>query len=60
MPNDFDERMSSEKVLRVMKKRVRPGSVIVLHDKNSSVVFSVLDEFIRYAEGEGYKFYLLE
>jgi hypothetical protein len=43
-----------------MKKRIRPGSVIVLHDKNSSVVFSVLDEFIRYAEGEGYKFYLLE
>jgi peptidoglycan/xylan/chitin deacetylase (PgdA/CDA1 family) len=60
MPNDFDERMSSEKVLRVMKKRIRPGSVIVLHDKTSSMVFSVLDEFIRYAEGEGYKFYLLE
>jgi peptidoglycan/xylan/chitin deacetylase (PgdA/CDA1 family) len=60
MANDFDERMSSEKILRVLKKKIRPGSVIVLHDKPSSAVFSVLGEFIKYAEDQGYEFYLLE
>lgn len=56
MPYDFDIQMSSEKILRVMKKRIRPGSVIVLHDKPSSAVFSVLGEFVSYAESEGYEF----
>jgi peptidoglycan/xylan/chitin deacetylase (PgdA/CDA1 family) len=39
-----------------MKKRIRPGSVIVLHDKPSSAVFSVLGEFVSYAKSEGYEF----
>jgi peptidoglycan/xylan/chitin deacetylase (PgdA/CDA1 family) len=56
MTYDFDIQMSSEKVLRGMKKRIRPGSVIVLHDKPSSAIFSVLGEFISYAKSEGYEF----
>jgi peptidoglycan/xylan/chitin deacetylase (PgdA/CDA1 family) len=56
MPYDFDEQMTSEKVLRVLKKRIRPGSVIVLHDKVSSSVLSFLEEFIKYAGDKGYNF----
>lgn len=56
MPYDFDKQMSSEKVLSVLKKGIRPGSVIILHDKISSSVLSFLEEFIKYAGGKGYKF----
>jgi peptidoglycan/xylan/chitin deacetylase (PgdA/CDA1 family) len=56
MPYDFDKQMSSEKVLSVLKKRIRPGSVIVLHDKTSSSISSFLEVFIKHAEGEGYEF----
>ena len=56
MPYDFDEQLTGEKVLKILRKRIRPGSVIVLHDKKSSSVLSFLDEFIKYAEDEGYKF----
>lgn len=53
---DFDSRMSSENALNVFKKKIRPGSLIVLHDKTSSTIFSFLNELIKYAEDEGYKF----
>jgi len=56
MPYDFDTRMPGEKVLNILKKRIRPGSVIVLHDKSSSSVLTFLDEFIRYAKDQGYRF----
>jgi peptidoglycan/xylan/chitin deacetylase (PgdA/CDA1 family) len=56
MPYDFDKHMSNEKVLSVLKKSIRPGSVIVLHDKIFSSVLSFLEEFIEYAGGMGYKF----
>jgi peptidoglycan/xylan/chitin deacetylase (PgdA/CDA1 family) len=56
MPYDFDPRMTSQKVLNNLKKRIRNGSVIVLHDKPSSSVLSFLDEFIKYAKDNGYRF----
>jgi len=56
MPYDFDPRMTSQKVLNSLKKRIRNGSVIVLHDKPSSSVLSFLDEFIKYAKDNGYRF----
>jgi peptidoglycan-N-acetylglucosamine deacetylase len=56
MPYDFDSRMTSKKVLIILKKRIRTGSVIVLHDKASSSVLSFLDEFIKYAKDKGYRF----
>jgi peptidoglycan/xylan/chitin deacetylase (PgdA/CDA1 family) len=56
MPYDFDKKMSSEKVLCVLKKRIRPGSVIALHDKVCSSVHSFLEDFIIYAGDKGYKF----
>lgn len=56
MPYDFDRKMSSEKVLNVLKNKIRPGSVIVLHDITCSTLLSFLGEFIKYAEDEGYRF----
>jgi len=56
MSYDFDSHLRSEKVLSMLKKKIRPGSVIVLHDKVTSSVLSFLEEFIEYAGGKGYKF----
>jgi peptidoglycan/xylan/chitin deacetylase (PgdA/CDA1 family) len=56
MPYDFDEKIDSKRVLNILKKKIRPGSVIVLHDKTSSLCLSFLEEFIKYAEDDGYKF----
>jgi peptidoglycan-N-acetylglucosamine deacetylase len=56
MPYDYDELVISEKVLNILKKGIRPGSVILLHDKATSAALSVLGEFIKYAESKGYKF----
>jgi peptidoglycan/xylan/chitin deacetylase (PgdA/CDA1 family) len=56
MPYDFDNKMSSENVLHVLKKGIRPGSVILLHDKACSSVVSFLEDFIKYAGDKGYKF----
>jgi peptidoglycan-N-acetylglucosamine deacetylase len=56
MPYDFDEKMDSKRVLNILKKRTRPGSVIVLHDKTFSSCLSFLAEFIKYSEDNGYKF----
>lgn len=56
MPYDFDSRMTGKKVLNILKKRIRTGSVIVLHDKASSSVLSFLEEFIKYAKDKGYRF----
>jgi peptidoglycan/xylan/chitin deacetylase (PgdA/CDA1 family) len=59
MPYDFDEKMDRKRVLNILKKKIRPGSVIVLHDKTSSSCLSFLAEFIKYAENIGYKFVTL-
>lgn len=56
MPWDFDSRLSGTRVFEILKRRIRPGSVIVLHDTASSSVLSFLDEFIGYALSEGYWF----
>lgn len=56
MPYDYDKNMGNGTILSVLKKKIRPGSVIVLHDKISSSVLSFLSEFIKYAEESGYNF----
>jgi peptidoglycan/xylan/chitin deacetylase (PgdA/CDA1 family) len=56
MPYDFDGGFGSGRSLQVMKKKTRPGSIIVLHDKASSTVLSFLEEYLEFAEREGYKF----
>jgi peptidoglycan/xylan/chitin deacetylase (PgdA/CDA1 family) len=56
MPYDFDVRFGKERALNVLKKKIRPGSIIVLHDKPSSSALVFLEEFILYARGIGYEF----
>lgn len=56
MPYDYDEMVPVGKVMNILKKGIRPGSVILLHDKTTSKALSVLGEFIKYAEGKGYQF----
>jgi len=56
MPYDFDRKFGSERSLSLLKKMVRPGSVIVLHDSPRSTVLEFLEAFILFAIGEGYRF----
>jgi len=60
MPYDFDPTLGSKKSLEILKKKLRPGSIIVLHDKATSCANSVLEEFIIFARREGYRFELLD
>jgi peptidoglycan-N-acetylglucosamine deacetylase len=56
MPYDFDENFGSENSLRILKKKIRPGSIIVLHDTPASSVLKFLATFIDFASARGYKF----
>ena len=56
MAYDFDRSFGSEKSLSILKRKIRPGSIIVLHDTISSCANEILDEFIPYALGKGYRF----
>lgn len=56
MPYDFDAEFGREKSLKILKDKIRPGSIIVLHDKPSSSAIDFLDEFIVYAESIGFEF----
>jgi len=58
MPYDFDRESGAGRTLDTLKKNIRPGSVIVLHDTPDSLSPLLLEEFIEYALGEGYTFSL--
>jgi peptidoglycan/xylan/chitin deacetylase (PgdA/CDA1 family) len=60
MPYDFDSRMSAAGILNILKKGIRPGSIIALHDNNKSKAPEILDEFIKYSLDYGYSFESLE
>jgi len=56
MAYDFDSSFGKEKSLNVIKRKIRTGSIIVLHDTASSCADEILDEFIPFALGKGYRF----
>jgi peptidoglycan/xylan/chitin deacetylase (PgdA/CDA1 family) len=58
MPYDFDKNFSRERSLSVLKKKIRPGSVIVFHDTPDAVSVDLLNEFIFHAHNHGYRFAL--
>ena len=58
MPYDFNDKSGGKDPLRILKNMVRPGSVIVLHDKSKSSVLLFLNEFIEYSIGKDYRFIL--
>jgi len=58
MPYDFDKSFSREDSLRVVLRKLRPGSVIVLHDHPRSDQAAYLDSFIETVVRRGYRFSL--
>ena len=56
MPYDFDATFGCGNALRVLKEKIRPGSIIALHDSPLSGPAGLLEEFLEYARGEGYEF----
>jgi peptidoglycan/xylan/chitin deacetylase (PgdA/CDA1 family) len=60
MVYDFDSSFGSEKSLSILKCKIRPGSIIVLHDTASSCANGILDEFILFAFGKGYRFDMIK
>lgn len=60
IPYDFDKNMGSLRSLQVLKKMIRPGSVIVLHDTPSSMANKITGGFITYALSMGYRFEVID
>lgn len=60
MPYDFDPSFGAVNALTVMKRMVRDGSVIVLHDSPLSCAGKILDHFLDYSLAEGYRFVTLQ
>lgn len=60
MPYDFDKSLRPDDCLHILKKKLLPGSIIVLHDTMSSHALYFLKDFIDYAINEGYKFVVPE
>ena len=56
MPYDFDADFGASRSIDLLKKLVRPGSVIVLHDKPESSCKLILKEFLEYSSGENFRF----
>ena len=56
MPYDFDRKFGSKQSLQILKKKIRPGSVIVLHDSQNSSSHEILEEFIPHVLESGYRF----
>ncbi|TFH39731.1 MAG: hypothetical protein E4G95_00320 [Bacteroidia bacterium] len=53
---DFDPEFDRSKILAILKRRIRPGSVIVLHDNKLSSSPEILADIIRTIKDMGYTF----
>jgi peptidoglycan-N-acetylglucosamine deacetylase len=60
MVYDFDRTFGRENSLRILKEKIRPGSIIVLHDTISSCANTIIQEFLCYAAEKDYRFGLIE
>jgi peptidoglycan-N-acetylglucosamine deacetylase len=56
MPYDFDNSFGPDNSLLILRKKIRPGSIIVLHDTSHSAANKIIEEFIIYSLKEGYGF----
>jgi peptidoglycan/xylan/chitin deacetylase (PgdA/CDA1 family) len=59
-PYDFDESYGAGRSLSILNKRIRPGSIVVLHDKPSSSLITFLKDFLTMSIKRGYRFALPE
>lgn len=60
MPYDFDMSFGYKNTLSVLMKKIRPGSIVVLHDQPSSSALIILDQFIDQSLQSGFKFIIPE
>lgn len=58
MAYDFDATFGAERTLAVLRRKIRKGSVIVLHDKIESSTNTIMKEFLDSAISMGYRFTL--
>jgi peptidoglycan/xylan/chitin deacetylase (PgdA/CDA1 family) len=58
MPYDFDISFGVSNSLRVLRKNIRRGSVIVFHDNSQSMAPDILPEFIDYCHSKEFRFSL--
>ena len=56
MSYDYDLKFGSKRTLDILKAKIRPGSVIVFHDKQSSSSLVILADFLEFCKAEGYRF----
>lgn len=56
MPYDFDKKFGSKRSVEILKKKLRPGSVIVLHDSPEGTTLDFIKDFLSFALAEGYRF----
>ncbi|MCU0377310.1 MAG: polysaccharide deacetylase family protein [Bacteroidales bacterium] len=56
MPYDFDKKLDPETSLSILRRRLHPGSIIVLHDSAGSHATLFLDRFLSISIAEGYHF----
>jgi len=56
MPYDFDSSFGSKKSLEILKKKIRPGSIIVFHNNSGSTLADFIEEFVLFTRAEGYRF----
>lgn len=59
MAYDFDPAFGDDRSLKVLKRKIRPGSVIVLHDSPKAFAADFLVRFLEEALSEGYTFVVL-
>jgi peptidoglycan/xylan/chitin deacetylase (PgdA/CDA1 family) len=60
MPYDFDKSFHPAESYNLLLIKIRPGSVIVLHDQPSSSLIPFLHQFIETANHRGYRFVIPE
>ena len=60
MPYDFDRKLSPESSLAILRRLIRPGSIIVLHDTGDSHARVYLESFIQSSLDSGYSFSALD
>lgn len=58
MPYDFDNTLSAANVITIIDKKVRDGSIIVLHDRPGCCSISILEEVISRLKSKGFEFVL--
>jgi len=58
MPYDFDVKYGAARSFELLKQKIRPGSLIVLHDSPAAFSGDLLGEFLDFSKGKGYRFVL--